>query len=314
MALSGVNMSTAYVCGFSEEALGLIVPYLEDRGPAEAFCIRRADFDDGVVRQVAADPGPCLVIVDVVDEVAAAKLRAMTARLPRHVYLAGVRSGDYGLLATVSRCLAEGMIVLSGNAADVHKALACGLRRLRCALMRERFDRGIRRRDLEVQLRTSDVLVGETSRRLAEMLREDGFATDGAEVDGLAVGIEEALVNAIEHGNLELDSALRPATMEEEDRYEKLKTERLEKAEYGDRSIFLRIHTDGQVAILSIRDEGSGFDHRGNVESEGDGRAVSQTEIMSVSGKGIGMIGRVFDSVRYERNGTEIILERRKDR
>ena len=274
--------------------------------------LRCLPFEDGAVDEIAAGTSPSLVVGEISDQAAVGRLRSLSARAPMHVYLAGVRAADHELIGGASRLCSGSILLLPAGEQEVRNVMGHGLRRLRQAEMGRRLDRGTRRRVVEIELRTRDVYVSETARRLAKVLREGGFAQNGEEEDLLSVAVEEALVNAIEHGNLDLDSSLRPDAVGEEDRYEKLKASRLKDPEYGDRLVRLSVCTDPEVATVSIRDEGQGFDAAPSRDDSEPGKP-SRAQIMSVSGKGMGMIGRAFDEVRYERNGTQIILQKRKD-
>lgn len=122
---------------------------------------------------------------------------------------------------------------------------------------------------------------------------------DESERMRVAVGLEEALVNALYHGNLELDSTLR-----EEDpvHYERLVNERRQKPPYSDRRIHVEARLSRQSLVFVIRDDGPGFDPR---------RLPDPTEpanLERVSGRGVFLMRTFMDKVQYNATGNEVTL------
>ncbi|MBC7818878.1 MAG: response regulator [Planctomycetaceae bacterium] len=80
-----------------------------------------------------------------------------------------------------------------------------------------------------------------------------------ADIDGLRIGIalEEALLNAFYHGNLEVSSKLR-----EEDcqRYVDLANQRCGESPYKERRIYVTVSLSRDEASWIVRDDGPGFD------------------------------------------------------
>ena len=80
---------------------------------------------------------------------------------------------------------------------------------------------------------------------------------DKADLIQLGMALSEALNNAVDHGNLELDSALREA---HDDEYCKLRTERSKQPPYCDRRVYVTERLSSSEATFIVRDEGPGFD------------------------------------------------------
>lgn len=116
----------------------------------------------------------------------------------------------------------------------------------------------------------------------------------------LHLAFQEALLNALDHGNLELESAWR-----EEidgagvDRYSLERRRRLEDPHYADRKIYIETVLEGERLTLRIRDEGKGF-------TEKTTDAVATLPLCS--GRGLAIIKGSVDEVHFARNGTEITL------
>jgi hypothetical protein len=142
------------------------------------------------------------------------------------------------------------------------------------------------------------------ARYSARFLRAWGFASGQSEEDAIALSLEEAMVNSLEHGNLELDSSLRPASPLDEDLYEERREQRMRDEAYGGRPLTLRIQTEGETARLTLIDSGPGFDWRK--------AGYDESKAADVSGKGFALIRRAFDGARYEEDGTVLVLEKRR--
>ena len=121
----------------------------------------------------------------------------------------------------------------------------------------------------------------------------------------VSTALAEAFNNAIDHGNLELDSALREG---DSDLYEKLRQERARELPYRDRRARVTERITPDAVTYVVRDEGKGFD----VSSIPDPRD-SQC-LLKASGRGLMLVGTFMDEVTFNEIGNEITMaKRRKD-
>ena len=120
----------------------------------------------------------------------------------------------------------------------------------------------------------------------------------------LRLGLREILINAIEHGNLEI-SFEEKTTETDKDDYLAFLVERQQQPAYAGRSVTVEYHIAPRRAAFRISDEGRGFDHRkfNNLAAQGD------TEL--AHGRGIRMTLRVFDRVRYNTRGNRVTLPKK---
>ncbi|MGE0607156.1 MAG: response regulator, partial [Pirellulales bacterium] len=72
----------------------------------------------------------------------------------------------------------------------------------------------------------------------------------------VAMALREALLNAVEHGNLEVSSALRESL---DDSYHRATEERRQQQPYCDRRVFVEVNESPDEARYVITDEGPGF-------------------------------------------------------
>jgi CheY-like chemotaxis protein/anti-sigma regulatory factor (Ser/Thr protein kinase) len=121
----------------------------------------------------------------------------------------------------------------------------------------------------------------------------------------VTVALREALINAIEHGNLEASSALHEA---DEKAYAALVEQRLRQKPYQDRRVSVIARESPAEAVYTIRDEGPGFDPSGLPDP------TDPANLERVSGRGLLLIRTFMDDVRHNATGNEITLVKRRDR
>lgn len=126
---------------------------------------------------------------------------------------------------------------------------------------------------------------------------------NGSELTRLGVALEEALSNAAEHGNLELDSVLR-----EDDReaYDAMMHERLRTPLFRDRRVHVRARLSRDEAVFEVRDEGAGFDPD-MLPDPTDPR-----NLLRPSGRGVMLMRTFMDDVRFSRGGREVVMVKRR--
>jgi hypothetical protein len=113
------------------------------------------------------------------------------------------------------------------------------------------------------------------------------------------------LVNAIEHGNLELSSVLRETS--DRTAYLKLTEERRGQEPYRDRRVFVTARFSHAEAVYSIRDEGPGFDPSTLPDP------LEPANLEKTTGRGLLLIRTFMDEVSFNATGNEItIVKRRK--
>ncbi len=100
----------------------------------------------------------------------------------------------------------------------------------------------------------------------------------------VGVALQEALVNALYHGNLEISSDLR---QEDERQFYALAEERRGLLPYRERRITVRTRVDRDAARFVIKDDGPGFDTT-NVD-----RSPTLEDLMRIGGRGLLLIRRV---------------------
>ena len=136
---------------------------------------------------------------------------------------------------------------------------------------------------------------------------QEGVAQMGLcdESDLLRIGIalDEALVNALYHGNLEVSSDLRSEG--DFGRFYEEARKRREQSPFRERSVHVRASLSTEQAVFDIRDEGPGFD----VSSLPD--PTSTANLDAVSGRGVMLMRTFMDQVVYNSVGNQVLLTKR---
>ena len=141
---------------------------------------------------------------------------------------------------------------------------------------------------------------------LVSYLKENVFRMSGSDDTGLTrvtIALREALLNAMEHGNLELNSELRER---DNDSYHKLALERRSQQPYASRRVFVAARESHEEAIYIIRDEGPGFDPSKLPDP------TDPANLERPCGRGMLLIRTFMTEVKYNDRGNEIILIHRR--
>ena len=123
---------------------------------------------------------------------------------------------------------------------------------------------------------------------------------DEGEVLDVRIGIEEMILNAIEHGNLGISSAEKEAAVED-GRLAELLAARMAVGGNADKRVWIETRLDAEAFRVTVRDEGPGFDWRSLVAREPGTGGV-------YAGRGL-LLARVhFDRVSWNESGNEVTL------
>lgn len=125
------------------------------------------------------------------------------------------------------------------------------------------------------------------------------------ETDHLRVGIalEEAMLNAYYHGNLEVSSELRES---DHKAYYDLARQRSQQEPYCRRRIFVTAKTTQTESVYTIRDEGPGFDPSQLPDP------TDPANLERPSGRGLLLMRTFMEEVIYNEKGNQVTLIKRR--
>jgi CheY-like chemotaxis protein/anti-sigma regulatory factor (Ser/Thr protein kinase) len=138
-------------------------------------------------------------------------------------------------------------------------------------------------------------LVALVQRNLADMSLGD----EGRRVHG-SIALEEALTNALYHGNLDVSSDLRQEG--DGEAYLRMAEKRRHQSPYCDRRIHVQVRLSRAESVYVIRDEGSGFDPAKLPDP------TDPTNMEKASGRGLLLIRTFMDRVTFNDAGNEITM------
>lgn len=120
------------------------------------------------------------------------------------------------------------------------------------------------------------------------------------EPERVVQGLQELLVNAVEHGNLGISYADKGALLLAGALQEEVQR-RLQMPEYRDRHIEVDFQRQPESLRFTIQDQGDGFDWESYLD-------FSPERAFDLHGRGIAMAGKLsFDRLEYQGNGNTVI-------
>jgi anti-sigma regulatory factor (Ser/Thr protein kinase) len=151
-------------------------------------------------------------------------------------------------------------------------------------------------------LPNNTVVIPAVLARLRERAAQFGLF-DEPTADRVAVALTEALVNGIQHGNLQLDSRLRE---DDEATFARLAEFRRRRPPYRDRQLHVLTRLSHREAVYVIRDEGSGFDPSTLTDP------TDPAHLERPTGRGLFLIRAFMDEVAFNGAGNQITLLKRR--
>jgi CheY-like chemotaxis protein/anti-sigma regulatory factor (Ser/Thr protein kinase) len=143
---------------------------------------------------------------------------------------------------------------------------------------------------------------------LVALFREDLIEVGLCDLTGATragIAIEEALLNAVYHGNLEVSSELR---QDGDDAFHLLAAQRREQSPYRERRVRVTAKLSPNRATFVIADQGRGF----NVSQLPD--PTDPRNLDRPSGRGVLLMRTFMDEVRYNPTGNRVTLVKARDR
>ncbi|MHC4404031.1 MAG: ATP-binding protein [Planctomycetota bacterium] len=126
---------------------------------------------------------------------------------------------------------------------------------------------------------------------------------DDSDRTRIGVALEEALTNAILHGNLEVGSELRG---QDERAYHAQIVERSKDSPYQDRQVHVDATMSRDQATVTVRDEGTGFDPATLPNP------IDPANLEKASGRGLLLMRTFMDEVQYNETGNAVTLVKRR--
>ena len=126
------------------------------------------------------------------------------------------------------------------------------------------------------------------------------------EVTLIRTAVREIIINAIEHGNLNISFQEKTDAIQNHS-YIQLINERRYDPLYAHKKVKIKYSVDENSVEYTITDEGNGFDY--NKYIYGNAMDVNINKIPH--GRGILMTKKIFDEIKYNKTGNEVVLIKR---
>jgi CheY-like chemotaxis protein len=225
-------------------------------------------------------------------------------RFPHVPVVLMTRTGNERLAVAALKAGAADYVPKQSLAIDLGPVLERVLSIRQAKHRRFRVLAGLTRRSSQFVLENDPTLVPPLVSLLREDLIEMGLCDlTGATRAGIA--LEEALLNAIYHGNLEVSSSLRE---QDDDAFHTLADQRRTTSPYRERRVRVTARMNLQSATFLIADDGPGFD----VSTIPD--PTLPENIARPSGRGVLLMRAFMNSVSYNSKGNRVTLVKFRDR
>ncbi|MBS0209591.1 MAG: response regulator [Planctomycetes bacterium] len=142
---------------------------------------------------------------------------------------------------------------------------------------------------------------------LVDQLRQDLARMQLCDETGLTrvgIAVHEALVNAVQHGNLEMKSELRES---DECKYQALIEQRRREQPFSGRRVHVDVSVTHDEARIIIRDEGPGFDPSTLPDP------TDPCNLERVYGRGLLLVRTFMEEVRHNSTGNQITMVKRRE-
>ena len=137
---------------------------------------------------------------------------------------------------------------------------------------------------------------------LQENILQVGLCDESEQIR-FGVALEEALINAMIHGNLEIDSSIKendPA------QFDTMVQQRCNELPYKERKIEVEVELSAEQIVVTIGDHGQGFDPSTLPDP------TEPENLEKVSGRGVLLMRSFMDEVKFNDAGNRVTMIKRK--
>lgn len=121
-------------------------------------------------------------------------------------------------------------------------------------------------------------------------------------VSQIRLAVSEILINAIEHGNLEITYQDKLLKMQNDEYFEYISQKISEKSN-KDKKVKVEFLVNSEKLIVKITDQGKGFDHKSYLNKT----TAQDNEMFLQHGRGISLAKQIFDEIKYNDRGNQVL-------
>jgi CheY-like chemotaxis protein/anti-sigma regulatory factor (Ser/Thr protein kinase) len=273
------------------------------------YQIQLASNGQQALETIAADP-PDLVLTDLVmDQMDGLELvRTMRSRFPAIPAILMTAYGDEGTAVDALEAGATSYVPKAQKAERLMSAVERVTEHALTSQSRQRLQRCMLEHHCRYSLDNDRRLIRSLVTEIQQTMTSLGFG-DTVERIRVSEALEEALLNAMYHGNLEISKReLTEVRAELDDRVlDRLVEERCREATIARRKILVVTHVTNNETRFVVRDQGRGFNTElADQEPTSDRFAAGQS-------RGMILIRSLMDEVKFNKAGNELVMCKRVD-
>ena len=228
-------------------------------------------------------------------------VRAVREKYPLIPVILMTAQGSEEIAVQALSCGAASYVPKAKLAKELHATLESVLATARSQRRNERLMDCVSRTQWSFVINNDPTLVAAVVDHLQQYIARLGLCDETGRIR-VAIALEEALVNAVYHGNLEISSDLRESDM---NAYYALAEQRRQEEPYRSRVVHIDATIARHEATFIVRDSGPGFDP-GALPDPTD-----PANLEKLSGRGLLLIRTFMDEVRHNAAGNEITMIKR---
>jgi DNA-binding response OmpR family regulator len=217
------------------------------------------------------------------------------------VLLTGLKTIDNAISAVKSG--ASDYITKPFELSAVKKVVEKILKVQNRSIKKEQVFENIEHLKISFRFTTVELEPGILAKELTNFLYKMRF-DDQNEIKQYELVFTETLINAMEHGNLELSSMTKSNDVLKIAEFEKLREERLNDPNYSKRNITVSLECSSDLFNFSVKDEGPGFEWHKFLSNT---HKIQNVNVNSY-GRGFNIIQHIIDEVHFNEKGNQITL------
>jgi DNA-binding NtrC family response regulator len=217
------------------------------------------------------------------------------------VLLTGLKTLDNAISAVKSG--ATDYITKPFDLESVRKVVERILKKQSRSLKKKQVFENIKHLKLSFEFITSELDPGVVAKELSSLLQRIHF-TEEDEIKRYELAFTETLVNAIEHGNLQLSSAIKNNNALQITEYDELKEKRLNTPQYANKKIIVLFECTDELFSFTVIDEGEGFNWQKFIDQK---HKINRLNT-NAHGRGFNIIKYIIDEVHFNEKGNMITL------
>jgi YesN/AraC family two-component response regulator len=221
------------------------------------------------------------------------------------VLLTGLKTLDNAITAVKSG--AADYITKPFELDSVRRVVEKILKRQDRTIKKEQVFDNLKYLKLSFQFLTSEMDPSILAKELAGYLQRVNFG-ENQEINQYELAFTETLVNAVEHGSLDLASSIKSNNILQLAEYDDLKEQRLNDLNFSKRTIFIMFECTDELFSFTVKDQGKGFEWQKYIDKS---HKISKVNT-NAYGRGFNIIQHIIDEVHFNESGNMITLIKNK--